>query len=84
MQKLLSIIKFMLIIYIFSGRGGVIPPHWRYNAIALSPRALSINEVSRSGVIPEPTVIVRMEEIYKSTCRIAALLYALIHERSRT
>jgi len=27
-----------------------------------SPRALPVREVSRSGVIPEPTVIVRMKE----------------------
>ena len=58
----------------FSGRGEI--PHRRYpwfftGARERSAQALAGAEVSRSGEMPEPTVIVRMKEIAVST---AALL----------
>ena len=43
-------------------RGGVKFPTGGEKSMTYSPRALAIGKVSRSGVIPGPTVTVRMEE----------------------
>ena len=48
----------------FSGRGEI--PHRRYTLLS-EPASARFVEVSRSGEMPEPTVIVRMKENKKTS-----------------